>query len=260
VVDATGIQYAKLCRKVAGYVPMERNMYRGNSGNMKIFRGLACGSMIFCGICVAMNLSGVPVLYILLSIILAIFGAISSWLIQDIAYFTHIRGRAPLIIGLVCILIWNVLGLLCGQIVITLCCSLGEFAIGYFAAYGGRRSDLGLHDASQVLGLRRYLKRLPREDISRLLANDPDYFFNMAPYALSMGVITPFGRAFGRRKLDQCPYLFSHISGKREIEDWVHLMIDTADMMDAKWRQLQFEKWTAIQIEAKKLPKPRKKK
>ena len=259
VVDATGMQYAKLVRKVAGYVPMERNMYRGNSGNMKIFRGLACGSMVFCGICVAMNMSSVPVLYILMSIVLSLFGAVSGWLIQDVAYRTHLRGKVPVLIGFVCILIWIALGLLCGQVWIPLCCCLGEFVMGYFAAYGGRRSDLGRHDASQVLGLRRYVKHLPREELGRLMANDPDYFFNMAPYALALGVINPFSRAFARRKLDQCPYLVTRVSGRRTAEEWGHLMADAADMMDAMSRRMMIEKWTAIQIEIKKVTKEQKK-
>ena len=251
-VEATGYQYAKLCRKVAGTIPNERNMYKGNSGNMKIFRGLACGTQIFCGICVAMNMTTVPVLYILMSIILAVFGTISAWLIQDIAYRNHLRGKTPVLIGFVCILIWIGLGLLCGQVWIPLCSCLAEFLIGYFAAYGGRRSDLGRHDAGQVLGFRHYVKHLPRDDIGRLMKNDPDYFFNMAPYALAMGVINPFAKAFGRRKLDQCPYLMSRVTGRRTAEEWGHLMADAADMMDAKARRMQIEKWTAIQIRTTK--------
>ena len=252
VVDATGTQYAKLSRKVAGIVPSERNMYKGNSGNVKIFRGLACGSQIFCGICVAMNMTTVPALQVLLSVILTVIGAVSAWLIQDVAYRTHLRGKVPVYIGLAAFLLWILLGLLCGQVWIPLCCVLGQWIIGYFAAYGGRRSDLGRHDAGQVLGLRRYLKRLPREEIGRLMDNDPDYFFNMAPYALAMGVINPYARTFGRRKLEQCPYLYTRVTGKRTAEDWGHLMADAADMMDAKSRRMQIEKWTAVQIHTKK--------
>ena len=252
VVDATGMQYAKLVRKVMKLVPSERNMYKGNSGNVKIFRGLACGSQIFCGICVAMNMTAVPALQVLMSVILSVFGAISAWLIQDIAYRTHLRGKVPVYIGLVCVLIWILLGVLCGQVWIPLGCALGQWAIGYFAAYGGRRSDLGRHDAGQVLGLRSYLKHLPREEIGRLMANDPDYFFNNAPYALAMGVINPYARAFGRRKLDQCPYLYTRVSGKRTAEEWGHLMADAADLMDYKSRRMQIERWTAIQISTKK--------
>ena len=252
VVDATGYQYAKLCRKVAGIVPNERNMNRNNSGNMKIFRALCCGTQVFCGVCVAMNMTSILALEILLSIILAAFGAVSAWLIQDVPYRTHLRGKVPVYIGLVCILIWIVLGILCGQVWIPLGSALGQLLLGYFAAYGGRRSELGRHDAGQVLGLRHYVKHLPRNDINRLLMNDPEYFFNLAPYALAMGVINPFAKAFGRRKMDQCPYLVTRVHGKRTAEEWAQIMADTADMMDAKSRRMMVEKWTAVQLRFKK--------
>ena len=100
--------------------------------------------------------------------------------------------------------------------------------------------------------MRRYLKRLPRNEINRLLMNDPDYFFNLAPYALAMGVIHPYARVFGRRNMDQCPYLVTRVSGKRTAEEWAHLMADTADMMDFKARQLQLERWLPIHFQAPK--------
>ena len=233
-------------------MPNERNMNRNNSGNMKIFRALCCGTQVFCGVCVAMNMTSILALEILLSIILAAFGAVSAWLIQDVPYRTHLRGKVPVYIGLVCILIWIVLGILCGQVWIPLGSALGQLLLGYFAAYGGRRSELGRHDAGQVLGLRHYVKHLPRNDINRLLMNDPEYFFNLAPYALAMGVIKPFAKAFGRRKMDQCPYLVTRVHGKRTAEEWAQIMADTADMMDAKSRRMMVEKWTAVQLRFKK--------
>ena len=255
VVDATGSGYAKLCGKVGSIVPNERNMFRGNPNNVKVFRGIACVSQIFCGICVAMNMSAIPVLYVLMSIILGAFGALSAWLIQDIASRTHLRGKVPVLIGFVVILIWVLLGFLCGQVLIPLCCCLGQFLMGYFASYGGRRSELGRHDAGQVLGLRSYLKRIPKEDLSRMMANDPDYFFNNAPYALALGIINPFSKSFGQRKMDQCPYLMTRVHGKRTAQEWGHLMADVADMMDARARRMQVEKWLAVQVQVKPAPR-----
>lgn len=251
VVDATGMTYAKLCRKTAAQVPQERNVFRGNSGNIKIFRGLACVCQIFAGVCVAMNLSPRLWLATIMAVILGVFGAITGWLIQDIAYRTHLRGKVPVLMGLVCILLWTVLGLLSGQVWIPLGVSLGNWAFGYFAAYGGRRSDLGRHDAGQVLGLRKHLKRLPKGSINRLMMNDPDYFFNYAPYALAMGVMGPFARSFGGRKFEQCPYLMTRVAGKRTAEEWGQLMQDTADIMDAKARKMQVEKWVPLEINIK---------
>ena len=248
VVDATGTAYARLCRSVSRQVPQERNMYRGNSGNIKIFRALACVCQIFAGVCVAMNLSDRLWLATIMAVILGVVGAVTGWLIQDIAYRTHLRGKVPVLIGLICIVLWILLGLLSGQVWIPLGVSLGQWVYGYFAAYGGRRSDLGRHDGGQVLGLRKYLKHLPQASINRLMMNDPDYFFNMAPYALAMGIMGPFARGFGARKMDQCPYLISRVAGRRTAEEWGHLMQDTADMMDAKARRMQIEKWIPLDI------------
>ena len=251
VVDATGYTYAKLVRKVQKIVPQERSMYHRNSGNVRIFRGLACVSQVLCGVCVAMNMTGVLPLAILLAIILVPFSMVTGWLIQDVAYRTHLRGKVPVLIGFVCILLWIILGLLCGQIWIPLGCVTGQFLYGYLAAYGGRRSELGRHDAGQVLGLRRHVKRLPKDEIGRYLRNDPDYYFNYAPYALAMGVINPYSRAFGSRKIDQCPYLVTRVTGKRTADEWAHILSDVADAMDRKSRQMQIEKWFAVKIQVK---------
>ncbi len=259
VVDATGNTYAKLVRKVQKIVPSERNMYRRNSGNVKIFRGLACVCQIFCGICVAMNMTGVLPLGILMSIILTPFSMVTAWLIQDVAYRTHLRGKVPVLIGFVCILLWIALGLFCGQIWIPLGCVIGQWIYGYFAAYGGRRSDLGRHDAGQVLGLRRFVKKLPKDEIPRYLRNDPDYYFNYAPYALALGVINPYSKAFGKRKIDPCPYLITKTTGKLTAEDWGHILADVADLMDHKSRIMQIEKWFAVRVQVKTSTKTRRK-
>ena len=245
-VDATGLAYAKLSRKVFASIPGEKSLCKPFSGNMKIFRVLCCGAQIFCGICVAMNLATNNVLQILLSIILGIFGVVSAWQIHEIAYRTHLRGKTRVYIGLVCILIWVILGLLCGQWVIPLCAVLGQWAMGFLAAYGGRRSDLGRHDAGILLGLRSYLKHISKEDIQRLTKSDPDFFFNMAPFALALGVIKPFARNFGGKGLEPCPYLAVRVSGKRSAAEWAEILAQTADRIDARYRRMEIEKWIPL--------------
>ena len=246
VIDATGSAYAKLCRKVAGMVPGEKAIYRSSSGNMKLFRWLCCVSHVFCGICVAMNMTGVPVLQVILAILLGVLGAVTAWLIQEMAYRTHLRGKVPVYIGLVCIAIWIVLGLLAGQVWIPLGSALGQYFLGYFAAYGGRRSDAGRHDAALILGLRAYLKKVSKEDVNRLLDQDPDYFFQLAPYALALGVIKPFAANFGLRRLEQCPYIITRVQGRRTAPEWAQLLSEVADAMDERTRRAMVERWVPI--------------
>ena len=246
VVDATGLPYAKLSRKVFTMVPGERDLVKKGSGNMKIFRALCCGSQIFCGICVAMNMTSIFALQILLSAILGVFGAVSAWQIHEIAYRTHLRGKTRVYVGSVCFWIWIVLGIICGQWLIPLLCTLGQLLASYLAAYGGRRNEIGRHDAGMILGLRHYLKHISREDIDRLMKTDPDYFFNLAPFALAMGVIRPFGRNFGSKKMNACPYLAMDLRGRRSADDWAELLAMTADMIDQRCRRMEIEKWTKL--------------
>ena len=246
MVDATGVAYTKLSRKVFASIPGERSLCKPNSGNMKIFRVLCCSSQIFCGICIAMNLTTTPVLQVMLSLILSGIGVVLAWQIQEIAYRTHLRGKTRVYIGLASMVIWIALGVFCGQWAIPLGAALGQWALGYLAAYGGRRSDLGRHDAGQILGLRSYLKHISKEDIQRLQKSDPDYFFNMAPYALSLGIIKHYAANFGGRPLEQCPYLVTRVHGKRSAMEWADILAETADKMDARYRRGELEKWLPV--------------
>lgn len=248
VIDCTGVVYAKQCRRTAAMVPGEKTMCKSASGNVKLFRGLCCISQVFCGICVAMNMTDITVLQVLLALVLGALGAFSAWQIHEIAYCVFLRGKSRAYIGLFFCLIWVVLGLICGQVWIPLGSVAAQTLLGFFAAYGGRRTDLNRHEMAQILSLRKYMKKLPKEDIPRLLQSDPDYFFRLAPYAMAMGVLRPFAMAFGKRKLEQCPYLVSQVHGRRKAEDWAIMMVSAADAMDALYRRMELERWIPVKI------------
>lgn len=248
VVDATGVGYAKLCRKVAGYSPAERTSGKGLGLKRNLYRLICCASHVFCGICVAMNMTGNAIVQVMLSIVLGLLAAVTAWLIQEVPFRTHLRGKVPVYIGGVCMLIWVVLGLIAGQVWIPLGSVLGQLILGYFAAYGGRRTDIARQDACLILGLRHYLKTVKKEELDRIQRYDPDYFFQMAPYALALGVIKPFAKNFDQRRLDQCPYIMTRVQGRRTASEWAALIAEVADAMDERYRQMMVERWTAIHI------------
>ena len=251
VVDATGTQYAKLCRKAAQTVPGVQEMYRRSAGNVKLFRALSALVSLFSGVCLAMNMVSNTVVQILLVIILAVLGVVSAWNIQEGLYRIHIRGKLPLYVGSACALVWILLGLLAGQVLIAILAVLMQIVSGFLAAYGGRRSDLGRYSASQVLGLRYYLKHAANQELRRATANNPEYFFEMAPYAIALGVDGAFAKQFGRIPQPDCPYLTTDRKAKRTTEEWAQLLRKTADMMDKRQRQMQLEKWIIISIRKK---------
>ncbi|MBQ7802232.1 MAG: DUF2207 domain-containing protein [Oscillospiraceae bacterium] len=248
VVDATGNQYAKLCRQAARTVPGIGEMYRRSAGSVKLFRVISCGVSLFCGICLAMNMVNNTVLQVLLAIVLGALGVVTAWNIQEGAYRVHIRGKVPLYIGFVCMAIWLLLGVLAGQFVIALLAVLMQILAGFLAAYGGRRSDLGRYSASQVLGLRHYLKHVTNRELRDLADDNPDYFFDMLPYAIALGVDGAFAKQYGRIPTLGCPYLTTDRKAKRTPEDWARLLRKTADKMDQRQKKMQLEKFMIVTI------------
>ncbi len=248
-IDGTGYQYARLCRKFAKKVPGERNMCRSKSGSVRIFRLLCCGIGLFGGVCIAMNLTGILVLQVLFSIILGFFGAVSAWKLQEGMYRIHIRGKLPMYISAGLCLVWLLLGIFAGQFLVALLgMVLPQWLAGLAAAYGGRRSELGRQNAAQILGLRHYLKKISKEELKRVLRNDPEFFYNMAPYAIALGVNGEFARHFGRLKMRPCPYLVTGIQGKHTAQEWAAAMQEAADILDRRQRQMEWEKFAVVRV------------
>lgn len=248
-IDGTGYQYARLCRKFAKQVPGERTMCKRGSGNVRIFRAISCGIGLFCGVCIAMNLTGILVLQILFAVILAVFGVVSAWKIQDGMYRLHIRGKLPLYICAGLCLVWLILGLVAGQILIALLgMVLPQLLVGLAAAYGGRRNEMGRQNAGQILGLRHYLKTVTKEELKRVLKNDPEFFYNIAPYAIAMGINGEFAKRFGGWKMRPCPYLVAGIQGKHTAQEWAQAMQEAADILDKRQRQMEWEKFAIVRV------------
>ncbi|MGM9603532.1 MAG: DUF2207 family protein [Faecousia sp.] len=248
VVDCSSLAYAKLCKKTASMVPGEKTMCRPRSGSRKIFRWLLCISQVFCGICVAMNMTSIPVLQIMFSLIFGLLSAVSAWEIHEFAMHIMSRFKARAWIALVICLFWVLLGLAAGQPWVPLVSVTVQLLLGFLAAYGGMRTERNRSEAGEILSIRRFMRRIPRPEAARLLKADPEYFYRMAPYAIALGVGKPFAAAFGRRKLEQCPYLFTKNQSSRTAEEWMRLMLQTVALMDDRYLRMQTEKWMAIRF------------
>lgn len=247
-VEATTSSYAKLSRRTAAMIPGEKSMLLKASGNMKVFRMICCGIQVFAGVCLAMNITSQSVLQVLLSILLIGVGVLLGWNIQKTVYYIHLREKLPLILGIAAFVIWNVLGILAGQILITLVTGLVQLLAGLAAAYGGRRSEVGKQNIGQILGLRKFLKNMPKEELQQLRRSDPDFFFNMAPYAMALGLGRRFAAQFTNKPIQPCPYLTTNIRGRLNAQDWMLIMKETAGAMDALRRRMDVERWAVIRI------------
>ena len=248
LVDATGGQYARLCRYVSETVSGVKEMYTKRAGNTAIFRILACGISVFCGICFAMNIGKSQIIHTMLSILFVIFGVVTAWGIQGGMYKIHVRGKIPVYVAGVCGLIWIAIGVISGQWLMGLAVVAGQYLVGLLAAYGGKRSDLGKYNASQILGLRHFLRKLDDKKLERLLDNNPDYFFDMLPLAIALGVDTKFAKAFGNMPMPTCPYLLVSRNDRRTAQEWALIVRKIADRMDKRQRKMELEKWLPLNV------------
>ena len=248
VVDASSLAYAKTLRKAKSMIPGENTICRSTERQRNIYRYLLCVSQVFCGICMAMNMTSILALQILLSLLFGALAVVTAWQLHKVAYCTIGRDKTGLITAGVSLLVWLIIGLIAKAVWISLAECAGQILLGFPAAWGGRRSEVNRHEVAQLRGLRHYLSHMPAEDVQRLLAADSSYYFRMAPYAMALGVLHPFTQAFGKRKLPQCPYIVTRVQGSRKAEDWETLLKDLTSRMDARAKRMEMDRWLAVRF------------
>lgn len=246
IVDCAGYRYAQLVQKVSRMSPNLQPLVHRRSGNRKIFRGISALMGMFAGISLGLSIGSGALLQAPLAIVFGVAGLFAAWHIQPWAGSLFSHNRYPLYLSLGIALLWLAVSLLTGQLLIGILFLLFQFAAGFFAFNGGRRTETGRQLLSQVLGLRRYLCRIPRASLQYICRNNPEYFFTMAPYAIALGVGRPFARRFGNIILPPCPYLITGTDGGKTATEWIKLMTGALDSMDAKSRGLATQKLRSI--------------
>ena len=240
-VDTGSLAYAHLRQNVAQMSPELPGMLKAGSGNPLIFRGLCSGMALFFGVCIGANLSSGSFLQWLFAIVLGAAGLFSGWHLQSFAHCLFLakgNQRRKLLIHL---LLWLLFGLLAGQTALALLgCALQLFA-GMMVAFGGRRTPEGRQAAAQVLGLRRYLRKLSHADLQQIHQTNPEFFHTMAPYALALGIDKRFAQRYGSTQLPSCTYLTTGMDGHMTATEWSRLMNRAAQAMDGRYRQLRTE-------------------
>lgn len=238
-VDGTGEHYARLVRSVAKGGPRPREVYRPNSGNPYIFKAICAVAALLSGI----SLAGAFAPHsIFLRFLLAALATVMAICIQSGAGSLALRNRLPLWIGMGCAIVWLVLGICSGEWLIPLLMILFQFLAGLAAAFGGKRSELGQQALVQILGLRKFMCSVPKQELQRLLSTNPEYFHELAPYALALGVDGAFARRFGRLRLPECTYLICHNPTQMTAAEWADLLRRTVQKLDAKAKRLPIDR------------------
>ena len=178
-----------------------------------------------------------------LSILLGALAAVSCWFIQAGCGIVQLRGREKAIPGAVCCVIWLILGAASGMIAVALIVIGSQLIAGFAAAYGGRRSDTGRQAMAQIAGLRRHMRKVSPQELQRICQSNPDYFHQLAPYALALEVDKAFAKRFGRMSIPKCSYLIAPTSPHMTAMEWSRLLRDAAEARDERQKLLPFERF-----------------
>ena len=240
-VDTTSLSYAQLRQKVVQMPPEMPGMLKAGSGNPLIFRGLCSAMALFFGVCIGASLSSGSFLQWLFAIVLGAAGLFSGWQLQSFAHCLFLaKGKQPRKL-LIHLLAWLLFGLLAGQVFLALLACALQLLAGMMVAFGGRRTAAGRQAAAQVLGLRRYLRKLSHAELQQIHQTNPEFFHTMAPYALALGVDRRFAQRYGSTQLPSCTYLTTGMDGHMTASEWSRLMRRAAQAMDGRYQQLRTE-------------------
>ena len=241
-VDATGLHYARLCRKAGKARPGIRDYYQRGSGNPYIFRGLCAVIGSLGGVSLGIAFANDTVWQVLLAILLGGICLVLSWVIQSGAGELHLRRKWYLWMGIGGSLLWILLGIWSREWNVALFSVLGQWIAGLAAAYSGRRSEAGRQYLAQILGLRHFLSKVSPTELQRILQTNPEYFYAMAPYAMALGVDRNFVRQFGKIQLPECTYLTADAEESLTPKAWNQLLRDAVKAMEERQKPAILEK------------------
>jgi len=241
-IDGTSYGYGRLCRKAALERPGMQFQYRRFSGNPLFLRILAAAIGAVGGISLARAFAQAPTPQILLSILLAVVGFVVSWAIQNVSKSLHLRSKAPLLVGIAAAIFWFILSYAGGEWNVALSVIPAQVIAGFAAFYGGRRTETGNVNLREILGLRRYLKTMTPEEMKRNMRIDPQYFYDIAPFALALGVDRKFAQLLKKTRLPECPYLVAGVDGHLTGPEWNQLLRETVSALDAAQHRLLIDK------------------
>ena len=241
VVDGTGYHYAHLCRSLWGKTPRIKEIYKPFSGNPKIFRVLGMISGILSGSLLA---SAFAPHSLFLKVLLALVTGGLSFGAQVGGCAIPKRDKLPVWIGSGCCLIWMLLGILAGEVPLCFLTCLFQVLVGLAAVYGGKRTYLGHQVMEQIFNLRHHMRSASDHDMALLLKGNPNYFHELAPYALALGVDRKFARHFDRLRLQECNFLIVENRRQMKASEWAKTLRTAVETLDAKAKRLPLERFT----------------
>ena len=242
IVDGTGYRYAQLCLRAKASRPDRRSRFSAASGNPWLLRLLSIAVNVLAAISLASSFTSSTFSLVLLSVLFIILGAGSGWLLQAGLQTLHLRSKLSLWLGSFLTLVWFVACALGGRWDLALWTLFLQVFTGLAAGYSGKRTVLGKQLLGEILGLRQYLRSISDAQLQQIVLHNPNYYYQLAPYALALGIDRTFARHWGGRRLPECSYLTTGMDGHLTAREWNRLLRDTVNALDSLQKRLPLDR------------------
>lgn len=245
-VDTSGLRYAGACRELSRQAPHLQELVQRKSGNPNLFYALSALIPLFGGVSFAIAVTQGAALQGFWIVVLAALGFLCGFVIQRGVRELLLRKTGTTAGAVLAAVLWLLLGVITGQPGLAVIILLSQWAAGLMAAFGGRRTEAGRQELSRILGLRRYLKTVPKDELTRIQQQDPEYFYRLLPSAVALGVDRQFARRFGNAHLPVCPYLRLPGTQPATAAQWCEATRQLLREMDRRTRLLPLEALTHL--------------
>ena len=219
MLDATGSRFQSTWNRINA---MGRKQPGGSGspvGSIKLFRVLSGLLGLFAGIAMGDTVSTDHTWRLVTMGALGVVCFLLCWFIQSGMDCLHLRGKASLKLGLSAAVILLAAAFVCNCPLYGLSAVAWNLLAGLLAFYGGRRNENAMRIFGEILGLRRHMRRAGKNEVRRILASNRNYYFELAPYALVLGVDKTFAEKFGKARLPACTWLVSK-HNRRNAPEW----------------------------------------
>jgi len=234
VVAATSGRFGSLNRQVAESTAGLSGQFTPKSGNPIWMRFICLLAGLFAGVAIGDCLAAPGASRYILLALLGLAGLGCCYLLQKSIYsfIKPFRFLLPLSAAATAFLLG--LGVFSGCLLYSLGAILAQFLAGVGTMFGGQRSAAGKQTVQQALGLRRYCKTVDRKQLHRITRQNPDYYYDVAPYALALGVDRQFASRFETMHLPPCGWLVSDFPQKTVPAQWYPLLREVVRTMQGR--------------------------
>lgn len=210
ICDGASLVYKRTASGAINAIPRfwNRRLYDAGSGNPLIMKGLSClVSAIVLLEAMGALLPSMKLRWLLIFLSF-ILGGVLGAVVQYGPASWYLGKKLQLVCSIaagIALLILAKLGGFSMQMLLALALAVWT---GFVTLHGGKRSQQGTQIVSQAMGFRRFLLRVSRTHLEMMLRRDGQYFYELLPYAESIGLGELLAEKMGDLELESCDWYF----------------------------------------------------